>query len=611
MKCGVPVVPGTNGAIKTADEAVSFMKSLNAADKVYEGVMVKAVYGGGGRGMRAVTSMDALPDAVARCQSEARASFGRDEVYCEALVANPRHIEVQLLATFDSAVTLSTRDCTLQRRHQKIIEIAPAPLLDPRVAAELEQATIRMAKASGFYGLGTWEFLVKGDKFWFMEVNARVQVEHTVTEEVFDVDLVAAQIRIGLDPYISLAELGFAEFANGTVKPKGWAVQLRVNMEKAEYLAPDNAVWVPTSGGNLLAFEPPSGRGIRVDTSGYTGYATNPNFDPLLAKIIVSAPNGSLAAVFNRCKRALEETRIEGVETNAPFLKAILNMPEVDAFGHADPKGLALHTKWIEEKMDFLCESIGWKEPTGEKSGGLARNAAKPLFFSSADLGTAVPAAVGGSDSALQMPAVPTPPGTVPVVVPMQATIVTVDVKVGEVVKKGQQLGVLNAMKMEHVISATVPGTVRALTAAVGQTLPKAFPFAFIEPAGGATGAGEEEVKAVVDLDHIRPDLAEVKYRHDITLDKMRPDAVARRRKTNHRTTRENIEDLVDPGSFMEYGALMVAAQRQRRSFEDLLKQTPADGMVAGWGHVNGDLFDDETRTRVMVCQYLVDLDGC
>jgi biotin carboxyl carrier protein len=228
-------------------------------------------------------------------------------------------------------------------------------------------------------------------------------------------------------------------------------------------------------------------------------------------------------------------------------------MADVEALGAADPKGLAVNVKWIEEKMDGLCESIGWKPAEGKNRDILARSVGKPLYFSSADLGGKMPVSSGPADNALNMPMVPTPPGTVAVGVPMQATIVTVDVKIGEAVKKGQQLGVLNAMKMEHVISATVPGVVRAITASVGQTLPKSFPFAFIEPAKGSDAA-LEVVKKVVDLDAIRPDLADSIYRHDLTLDKMRPDAVARRRKTHHRTTRENIDDLLDKGSFIEVG---------------------------------------------------------
>ncbi|KAI9031301.1 pyruvate carboxylase [Hyaloraphidium curvatum] len=585
-RCGVTIVPGTR-AVASAEEALVFFRSV-ADPAVYEGVMVKAVYGGGGRGMRAVTSSAELPDALARCQSEARASFGRGEVYCEALVSRPRHIEVQLLATASQRITLGTRDCTLQRRHQKIVEIAPAPLLDPRVASELEAAAIRMAAEARFVGLGTFEFLVKGNRWWFIETNARVQVEHTVTEEVYDVDLVAAQIRIGLNNNISLEELGLGDFVGGHVRPRGWAVQLRVNMEKAEYLGGPEPVWVPTSGLTIHAFEPPSGRGIRVDAAAYSGYRTNASFDPLLAKLIVSG--ASLGNVLKRCVRALEEFRIEGVETNVPFLRAVLEAEDVAVLGSHAPAGLDLHTKWIEEKMEALAAAAGWKGK---------RTDSKKLFFSGAELGVVTPARQEGG---AEMPAIATPPGTVPTVVPMQSTIVSIDVKVGDSVKKGQQLGVLNAMKMEHVVYATVAGTVRAITGTVGLTLPKAFPFAFIEPSEGV--GEEEEVLAQVDLDHIRPDLAEVNSRIALTQDAGRPDAVARRRKLRKRTARENILDLVDPDSFIEVGALQLAAQRQRRSFEELLKLSPADGMVAGWAHVNGDLFDDETRTRVMVSSY-------
>ena len=284
---GVPVMPGTKGAT-SLDEARAFL-----ARRGKDGaIIVKAIAGGGGRGMRVVTSDAELADAYARCQSEARAAFGNDAVYVEALMPKARHIEVQVAGDGKSATHLFERDCTLQRRHQKIVEIAPAPRLDPDLRRQLCDAAVWLADDVRLTGLATFEFLVDpspprhGSAFAFIEANPRLQVEHTITEEVTGVDLVAVQIELARGR--SLRELHLRQ--DDVPAPRGYAIQLRVNLERMEA---DGTV--KPQGGTLARFAPPSGPGVRVDTSGYEGYQTNPSFDPLLAKVIVHAPDFPLA----------------------------------------------------------------------------------------------------------------------------------------------------------------------------------------------------------------------------------------------------------------------------------------------------------------------------
>ncbi len=276
-------------------------------------LMVKAVAGGGGRGMRVVTSPDALPEALERCASEALAAFGDDELYAEQLLRGYRHVEVQLVGDGSSVVALGDRDCSLQRRQQKLVEIAPAQGLPSSVRAALASAAVALGSAVGYRGLGTAEFLVGPDgDVVFLEVNPRLQVEHTVTEEVFGVDLVATQLRLAAGA--SLASLDLP------TEPRGVAVQLRVNTEQMRA----DGTTVPSSG-TLTAFDPPSG--VRTDTHGYSGYETSPAYDSLLAKVVVHAPD--LPAALAKGRRALGELRIAGVTTNLPVLQALLRRDEV------------------------------------------------------------------------------------------------------------------------------------------------------------------------------------------------------------------------------------------------------------------------------------------
>lgn len=554
---GVPLFPGTKAAT-SLDEARAFMEGLgpNAA------VMLKALAGGGGRGMRAVTDPKDLAEAYERCRSEAVAAFGSGDIYVEKLIAKARHIEIQIVGDGKNVVDLGERECTLQRRNQKVVEIAPSPALDDEMRQRLVHAARKLASAATYKGLGTFEFLIDMEAatpdaaIAFMEANPRLQVEHTVTEEVTGVDLVKTQLRIAAGE--TLKDVGLTE----APAPRGFAIELRVNMERMN----EAGEAVPT-GGTLTSFSPPSGPGIRVDTFGYAGYRTSPHYDSLIAKLIAHSPAPDYASAAARARRALSEFQIEGVTTNLSFLQALMARRDVQAN--------EVYTSFIAEHAGDLAKA----------------EAEAPRFF----------AGNGHAAAEAARHHVEGPAGTTPVPSTMQGKVISVDVAEGESVAKGQQIAVLEAMKMEHTIAAPFGGTVRKVAAIANATLMEGEPILFIEE--GAGGDALTVAEETVDPDYIRPDLKHVIDRHALGLDENRPDAVARRRKRNQRTVRENIAHLCDEGSFIEYGALALAAQRRRRSMEELLKMSPADGLVSGIGTVNASLFGEE-KARALVMGY-------
>ncbi len=599
-RCGVSVLPGTSGST-SLDQAREFLASLGDGGAM----MIKAVAGGGGRGMRAVFHPQEVEEAYTRCQSEALQAFGNGDVYVEQLIPRARHIEVQVIGDGSGRVShLGERECSLQRRHQKLVEIAPCPGLPTGLRARLTAAAVRLAEAVRYDNVGTCEFLVDATAmnddaaYAFIEANPRLQVEHTVTEEVTGLDLVQLQLQLAAGR--SLTELGLQQ--SEVPAPRGFALQVRINMET---MGADGAV--RPSGGILTAFEAPCGPGVRIDSFGYPGYRTSPRFDSLLAKLIGHTRSADFPDVVARTYRALCEFKVEGVSTNIPFLQSLLRHPEFMAG--------RVYTRFVE---DHIAELAAPENGTHQRL-FFARAAARP--HAGAKIDTTDPLAVldhgKTGDSGLTAPSAPAPlvsartydiagpENTVPVTAPLQGTIVSVDVREGDLVHKGQQLLVMEAMKMEHVIQATTSGIVRRLVVTKSDTIFEGHPLAFIEEV--EVEVSETEGAEHIDLDTVRADLAEVHQRHAITLDAARPDAVTRRRKTGQRTARENVEDLCDPGSFVEYGPLAIAAQRRRRSMEDLIKNTPADGMVTGVGRVNGHLFDDaRARCAVMAYDYTV-----
>ena len=336
-QCDVPVMPGSPGAVTLA-EAQAFFAAQQAEGA---GVMVKAIGGGGGRGMRAVLNVDELPEAHARCMSEAKAAFGVEGVYVERLMRNARHIEVQVLGDGHAVASLGERECTLQRRFQKLVEIAPSPSLPEALREQVTQAALRMAKAVGYQSLGTFEFLVDEHSptlpYVFIEANPRLQVEHTVTEAVTGLDLV--QMQIGVATGQMLADL--AVDAGRMAPQRGFAVQWRINAETLD--AQGNA---RPSGGMLTRFDLPAGPGVRVDTHGYAGLAPSPHYDTLLAKLIVHSSSVRFADTVRRSLRALEECRIDGISTNLSLLQAIAMRPEFAA--------QTVHTRFVETHLADL-----------------------------------------------------------------------------------------------------------------------------------------------------------------------------------------------------------------------------------------------------------------
>jgi acetyl/propionyl-CoA carboxylase alpha subunit len=548
-RCQVPLVQGTAQAV-TLDQAQAFMASLGGS-----AVMIKALSGGGGRGMRAVTDPAELDVAYQRCQSEAKAAFGNEAVYVEQLVPAARHIEVQVLGDGTGAVShLWERDCTLQRRHQKLVEFAPAPGLDAGLRDRIIHSALTLAAEVNYRGIGTFEFLVEPEqeRFYFMEANPRVQVEHTVTEQITGVDLVQSQIRLAAGA--SLADLNLETAPH----QHGMAVQLRLNMET---LKADGST--TPAAGTLTAYEPASGSGIRVDGYGYAGYAVSPAYDSLLAKLIVSGAD--YAALLQRARRALKQTRIDGVPSNLPLLQALLASEAVQAN--------AVTTRYVETHLPALMAALP-------------------------DTASAVqPATV--SAAPVQDPA--TPPGCEAVTSPTTGVLVSLLVQAGDAVQNGQVVAVLEAMKMEFEVRATVAGRVQGLAANEGEAISEASPLLFVEPGDveGDAIATEESV----DLDYIRQDLAEVLERHQAISDAGRPQAVEKRHRKGKRTARENLDDLLDADSFQEYGAMALAAQRRRRSEEELRALSPADGLIGGTGTVNGDAFGEQAA-RVMAISY-------
>lgn len=537
--CDVPVARGTEGPT-TLDAAQAFLEELGPG----AAVMVKAMAGGGGRGMRVAINADELTRAHERCASEAQAAFGSADVYVEELITRARHIEVQIVGDGSGGVVvLGDRDCSIQRQRQKLVEIAPAPALAGDVRRELHRHAGALAQACAYRSLGTMEFLVADGRIVFLEGNARIQVEHTVTEEISGTDLVATQLAIAA---------GEGDIARLPTVANGTAVQARVNLER---LTADGEVR-PT-GGTVSGLHLPSGPGIRVDSGVVAGAETNPRYDSLAVKVIASAPSADHTVALRKLARALAETRLDGVETTAPLAAAIAVHPDV-ASGATD-------TTWLERRLPDLLLDVA-VDP-----------ASAPLVQ----------------------------PGEGAVAAPLQGTLVSVDVTVGQEVAIGHQLAVMEAMKMEHVIVASHAGVVVAIDVAPGDTVFEGHQLMTVQP--GDVDAEAVDAGAELDLDRIRDDLAEVTERHAIGLDQRRPKAVEKRRRTGQRTARENLDDLLDTDSYIEYGPLVIAPQRRRRSVEDLIENTPADGMIAGIGSVNGDRFDsDVSRCVVMSYDYTV-----
>ena len=322
QKAGVPTIPGSGGLLTSEREALSC-----AAEMGYP-VLIKATAGGGGRGMRLVKTEEELPHLLQAAQGEAEAAFGNPGVYLEKYIECPRHIEFQILAdSFGNVIHLGERDCSIQRRHQKLLEEAPSPFLTPALRSKMGDAAIKAAKSINYLGVGTVEFLVdKNGKFYFMEMNTRIQVEHPVTEMITGLDLISEQIRIAQGERL--------RFKQSEIIFKGHAIECRINAEDPEHNFRPNP-------GRISAYLPPGGPGVRMDSHVYTDYDIPPYYDSLIGKLIVWAPDRATA--IKRMKRSLRECAITGIPTTIEFHRKILDVPE---FLAGD-----VYTNFIEEHL--------------------------------------------------------------------------------------------------------------------------------------------------------------------------------------------------------------------------------------------------------------------
>jgi acetyl-CoA/propionyl-CoA carboxylase biotin carboxyl carrier protein len=455
MRGDVPIVPGTTEFVTDNKEIVEFGETKGWP------VAIKAAFGGGGRGMKVINSAAEVDEAVDSARREAKSFFGRDEIYIERYLTWPRHIEIQIVGDqHGDVVWVSSRDCSAQRRHQKLIEEAPAPALPAGVEEAMGEAAVKAAKAVGYYNAGTVEFIYQDGDFFFLEMNTRLQVEHPVTEVITGIDLVEWQIRVASGEPLPMTQ---AEVA---AQRRGHGIEVRINAEN-----PAGGKFLP-SPGPITALRPPDGFGVRWDGGYEGGDEISQYYDNLVGKLIVWGKDRDTAIA--RTIRALDELVVEGVATTIPADLAILRHPDFQAVEHS--------TKWVEERLDLSgvdagpaapavapdAEPLVKRETTVEVNG--KRFAVSMWVPEAAAVATSAKAAAkkparasSGSGAGAA--------GNGQVSVPMQGTIVKVLVEVGQAVEAGQAVVVLEAMKMENQIQADIAGEIKEVKVSPGDTV--------------------------------------------------------------------------------------------------------------------------------------------
>lgn len=551
-KLGIPVVPGSDRAT-TSEEAAA-----TVASGVGYPVMLKAAAGGGGRGMRVVESEEELRQVFARCSGEAESAFGDGSIFVEKLISNPRHIEVQILAdNHGEVVHLFERDCSVQLRHQKVMEFAPAPNLDPMLRRTILNHATKICKEAGYANAGTVEFLVdveRGECF-FIECNPRIQVEHTVTEQITGIDLVEAQFRIAAGE--SLSSLGIS--SQDSIKAiSGFSIQARVTA---------------TTAGKITGYREPTGPGIRVDSYGYNGYDVSAQFDPLLAKVVATT-NRDFAATLAHTQRALKEFQISGVKTNLEPLIAICDHAQVKE-GDARTTLLSVQPELMKVDGSRNDGVIGFLERSNRAQSPESKGEEETART---DAEIRSPLQVGEGDIAITSP--------------LESTLVEWSVAEGDLVKAGDAILVVNAMKMETVISAPKSGRVNSIhSLKTGDLLSANEIVAALAPVDVSESSIQEARPESGDwqstLDQVATLQALAKER--LAVGSEEP-GVVRQRDRNKLTCRERIELLLDADSFHEVGSVTGFATYDEEG--NILAFTPANH-VGGWGSI-------EQRTAIV-----------
>ena len=451
QRAGAPQVPGTPDPVKDASEVTAFAQEYGLP------VAIKAAFGGGGRGLKVARTLEEIPELYESAVREAVAAFGRGECFVERYLDNPRHVETQVLADqAGNVVVVSTRDCSLQRRHQKLVEEAPAPFLTEKQRAALYSSSKAIIKEAGYYNAGTCEFLIGTDgTISFLEVNTRLQVEHPVSEEVAGIDLVREQFRI--------ARGGTIEYPDPELR--GHSIEFRINGE-------DPGRGFLPGPGKLALWQLPSGPGVRVDTGFEAGDVIGGNFDSLLAKLIVTGKDRQEA--LQRSRRALAEFNVDGIATALTFHRVVVNDPAFAPANEHSP--FTVHTRWIE--TEFNNEIPAYSGDSHESDENSARKSVV-VEVNGKRLEVTLPQGFGAESSE------PTPTAKKrerkkasanvsgdALTAPMQGTIVKIDVAEGQEVSAGDLIVVLEAMKMEQPLTAHKSGKITALNAQVGTTVP-------------------------------------------------------------------------------------------------------------------------------------------
>ena len=455
---GAPLAPGTINPVESVQEVKDFVSQHGLP------VAIKAAFGGGGRGIKIVREESEIEELFESATREAVAAFGRGECFVEKYLDRPRHVETQCLAdAHGNVVVISTRDCSLQRRHQKLVEEAPAPFLTQEQNQRLYESSKAILKAVGYLGAGTCEFLVAQDgTISFLEVNTRLQVEHPVSEEVTGIDLVREQFRIAQGE-----ALGYDD-----PEVKGHSIEFRINGE-------DPGRGFLPAPGSLLTWSPPSGPGVRVDSGFQAGDVIGGNFDSLLAKLIVTGATREEA--LERSRRALAEFEVDGIATALTFHRAVVDDP---AFAPASGSPFTVHTRWIETEFDnqipaYSGPSDGMAEPDTRETVVVEVGGKRVEVTVPSGLGASASAATGAGPK--RRKAGGSKAGGAAsgnsLVAPMQGTIVKIEVEDGQQVAEGDLVVVLEAMKMEQPLTAHRSGTIANVVAEVGATVSTGAPI--------------------------------------------------------------------------------------------------------------------------------------